>query len=185
MGFSLGWHIILACFGVGLPALVVFVEWRGLRTGESPRPVAQRVPEQRAVPPRRSGWPQTSGRGSSVSTADRCCRADRGVLSPGQRSSRANDCAGAVVDSGRLGCAGAKHTREAGNSAGNGDGRSGEGPIAQKLASAQAARSLTPNPEFTCLGRINSMINLHGVRASHSSKCRLGNLPKGQPGQSG
>jgi cytochrome d ubiquinol oxidase subunit I len=34
MGFSLGWHIILACFGVGLPALVVFVEWRGLRTGD-------------------------------------------------------------------------------------------------------------------------------------------------------
>jgi len=34
MGFSLGWHIIVACFGVGLPALVVFVEWRGLRTGD-------------------------------------------------------------------------------------------------------------------------------------------------------
>lgn len=34
MGFSLGWHIVLACFGVGLPALVVFVEWRGLRTGD-------------------------------------------------------------------------------------------------------------------------------------------------------
>jgi cytochrome d ubiquinol oxidase subunit I len=34
MGFSLGWHIILACFGVGLPALVLFVEWRGIRTGD-------------------------------------------------------------------------------------------------------------------------------------------------------
>jgi cytochrome d ubiquinol oxidase subunit I len=34
MGFSLGWHIVLACFGVGLPALVVFVEWRGIRTGD-------------------------------------------------------------------------------------------------------------------------------------------------------
>jgi cytochrome bd ubiquinol oxidase subunit I len=34
MGFSLAWHIILACFGVGLPGLVVFVEWRGLRTGD-------------------------------------------------------------------------------------------------------------------------------------------------------
>jgi cytochrome d ubiquinol oxidase subunit I len=34
MGFSLGWHIILACFGVGMPALVLFVEWRGLRTGD-------------------------------------------------------------------------------------------------------------------------------------------------------
>ena len=32
--FSLGWRIIVACFGVGLPALVVFVEWRGLRTGD-------------------------------------------------------------------------------------------------------------------------------------------------------
>jgi cytochrome d ubiquinol oxidase subunit I len=34
MGLSLGWHIIIACFGVGLPALVVFAEWRGIRTGD-------------------------------------------------------------------------------------------------------------------------------------------------------
>jgi cytochrome d ubiquinol oxidase subunit I len=34
MGFSLGWHIILASFGVGLPVLVVFAEWRGIRTGD-------------------------------------------------------------------------------------------------------------------------------------------------------
>lgn len=34
MGMSLGWHIVLACLGVGLPALVVFAEWRGLRTGD-------------------------------------------------------------------------------------------------------------------------------------------------------
>jgi cytochrome d ubiquinol oxidase subunit I len=34
MGFSLAWHIILACFGVGLPGLVLFAEWRGLRTGD-------------------------------------------------------------------------------------------------------------------------------------------------------
>jgi cytochrome d ubiquinol oxidase subunit I len=34
MGFSLGWHIILACLGVGLPALVLFAEWRGQRTGD-------------------------------------------------------------------------------------------------------------------------------------------------------
>jgi cytochrome d ubiquinol oxidase subunit I len=33
MGFSLAWHIILACFGVGLPGLVPFTEWRGMRTG--------------------------------------------------------------------------------------------------------------------------------------------------------
>jgi cytochrome d ubiquinol oxidase subunit I len=32
MGLSLGWHI--ACFGVGFPALVVFAEWRGQRTGD-------------------------------------------------------------------------------------------------------------------------------------------------------
>jgi cytochrome d ubiquinol oxidase subunit I len=34
MGLSLGWHIILACLGVGLPGLVVFLEWRGYRTGD-------------------------------------------------------------------------------------------------------------------------------------------------------
>jgi cytochrome bd ubiquinol oxidase subunit I len=34
MGFSLGWHIVLACFGVGLPGLVLFAEWRGIRTGD-------------------------------------------------------------------------------------------------------------------------------------------------------
>src|SRR4030081_1699259 len=34
MAVSLGWHIILACFGVGMPALTVFAEWRGHRTGE-------------------------------------------------------------------------------------------------------------------------------------------------------
>src|ERR1700737_5356570 len=34
MGFSLGWHIILACLGVGLPGLILFTEWRGQRTGD-------------------------------------------------------------------------------------------------------------------------------------------------------
>ena len=34
MGFSLGWHIILACLGVGLPGLILFIEWRGQRTGD-------------------------------------------------------------------------------------------------------------------------------------------------------
>ncbi len=34
MGFSLGWHIILACLGVGLPGLILFLEWRGQRTGD-------------------------------------------------------------------------------------------------------------------------------------------------------
>jgi cytochrome bd ubiquinol oxidase subunit I len=40
MALSLGWHIILACFGVGMPLLTAFVEWRGIRTGE---PVYQRL----------------------------------------------------------------------------------------------------------------------------------------------
>ncbi|HKS47293.1 MAG TPA: cytochrome ubiquinol oxidase subunit I [Amycolatopsis sp.] len=34
MAVSLGWHIVLACLGVGMPALVLFAEWRGLRTGD-------------------------------------------------------------------------------------------------------------------------------------------------------
>lgn len=33
-GLSLGWHIIIACFGVGLPALAVFGEWRGQRSDD-------------------------------------------------------------------------------------------------------------------------------------------------------
>jgi cytochrome d ubiquinol oxidase subunit I len=35
MALSLGFHIILACLGVGLPALTAFMEWRGQRTGEA------------------------------------------------------------------------------------------------------------------------------------------------------
>jgi cytochrome d ubiquinol oxidase subunit I len=34
MAVSLGWHIIVACFGVGMPVLTVFAEWRGNRTGD-------------------------------------------------------------------------------------------------------------------------------------------------------
>jgi cytochrome bd ubiquinol oxidase subunit I len=34
MALSLGWHIVLACFGVGLPGLTAFMEWRGIRTGK-------------------------------------------------------------------------------------------------------------------------------------------------------
>ena len=29
MAVSLGWHIVIACFGVGFPAIVLFAEWRG------------------------------------------------------------------------------------------------------------------------------------------------------------
>ena len=34
MAVSLGWHIIIACLGVGFPLLVMVAEWRGLRTGD-------------------------------------------------------------------------------------------------------------------------------------------------------
>lgn len=34
MAVSLGWHIVIACLGVGMPALTLFVEWRGIRTGD-------------------------------------------------------------------------------------------------------------------------------------------------------
>lgn len=35
MAISLGWHIIVASFGVGMPALTVFAEWHGMRTGDA------------------------------------------------------------------------------------------------------------------------------------------------------
>jgi len=31
MAFSLGWHIVIACFGVAMPAFTVYAQWRGLR----------------------------------------------------------------------------------------------------------------------------------------------------------
>jgi len=34
MALSLAWHIVIASFGVGMPALTLFAEWRGLRTGD-------------------------------------------------------------------------------------------------------------------------------------------------------
>ncbi|MFD4977533.1 cytochrome ubiquinol oxidase subunit I [Streptomyces sp. NPDC058424] len=34
MGFSLAWHIIVACLGVGLPVLTLLAEWYGIRTGD-------------------------------------------------------------------------------------------------------------------------------------------------------
>ena len=38
MGFSLAWHVVVACLGVGLPLLTLAVEWYGIRTGD---PAAQ------------------------------------------------------------------------------------------------------------------------------------------------
>jgi cytochrome d ubiquinol oxidase subunit I len=34
MALSLGWHIVIACFGVGFPLLVLIAEWRAYRTGD-------------------------------------------------------------------------------------------------------------------------------------------------------
>ncbi|MGH3821719.1 MAG: cytochrome ubiquinol oxidase subunit I, partial [Pseudonocardiaceae bacterium] len=34
MALSLGWHIVVACFGVALPAMVLFTEWRAYRNGD-------------------------------------------------------------------------------------------------------------------------------------------------------
>ena len=34
MALTLGTHIIFACFGIGLPLLLIFVEWRFLKTGD-------------------------------------------------------------------------------------------------------------------------------------------------------
>src|SRR3712207_5608838 len=31
MALSLGWHIILACFGVAFPAMILVAHWRGVR----------------------------------------------------------------------------------------------------------------------------------------------------------
>lgn len=31
MALSLGWHIILACFGVAFPAMIFVAHWRGMR----------------------------------------------------------------------------------------------------------------------------------------------------------
>ena len=72
MGFSLGWHIILACFGVGLPALILFTEWRGLRTGD---PAYRCWP---AAGPRR--WACCS---RSARCPGRSCRFEMGLLWPG------------------------------------------------------------------------------------------------------
>ncbi len=35
MALSLGWHIVIACFGVGFPAMVLFAEWRSVRRGDA------------------------------------------------------------------------------------------------------------------------------------------------------
>jgi cytochrome d ubiquinol oxidase subunit I len=35
MALSLGWHIVIACFGVGFPVLVLIAEWRAYKTGDA------------------------------------------------------------------------------------------------------------------------------------------------------
>ena len=50
MAFTLGFHIILACFGVGLPVLMLLAEWRFLQTGkEGWRTLAKRWSKAFAV----------------------------------------------------------------------------------------------------------------------------------------
>lgn len=50
MALTLGFHIILACFGVGLPVLMLFAEWRFLRTrDEGWRTLARRWSKAFAV----------------------------------------------------------------------------------------------------------------------------------------
>src|SRR3954469_13129404 len=34
MALSLGWHIVVACLGVGMPAITLVAEWHGYRTGD-------------------------------------------------------------------------------------------------------------------------------------------------------
>lgn len=34
MALSLGWHIVFACFGVGMPLITLVAEWLGIRTGD-------------------------------------------------------------------------------------------------------------------------------------------------------
>jgi cytochrome d ubiquinol oxidase subunit I len=34
MALSLGWHIVIACLGIGMPVLVVIAEWRALRSDD-------------------------------------------------------------------------------------------------------------------------------------------------------
>src|SRR3546814_1217180 len=35
MALSLGWHIILACFGVAFPSMIFVVHWRGVFRGDT------------------------------------------------------------------------------------------------------------------------------------------------------
>ncbi len=35
MALSLGWHIVLACFGVAFPTMIFVVHWRGLYRGDA------------------------------------------------------------------------------------------------------------------------------------------------------
>jgi cytochrome d ubiquinol oxidase subunit I len=35
MAVSLGWHIVIACFGVAMPAFTVYAQWRGLRRDDA------------------------------------------------------------------------------------------------------------------------------------------------------
>lgn len=42
MALSLGWHIVIACFGVGFPALILIAEWLGIRGNPAATLLARR-----------------------------------------------------------------------------------------------------------------------------------------------
>src|SRR5258705_12390936 len=48
---SLAVHIPLVCFGIAFPALVLFAEWRYLRTGDFPHPPPAPPPPPLPPPP--------------------------------------------------------------------------------------------------------------------------------------
>lgn len=43
MALTLGFHVILACYGAGLPVLPLFAEWRRLRTGDEGWKLLERI----------------------------------------------------------------------------------------------------------------------------------------------
>ena len=44
MAVSLGWHIVIACFGVGFPSMVLFCEWRARRRGDADLMALAKIP---------------------------------------------------------------------------------------------------------------------------------------------
>lgn len=105
MGATLGFHIVFACFGIAMPAVVLLAHWRGLRHGDAVSLLlARRWSKVMAVlfavgaaaefePGRRRRLSQGAGSGSrsrerQASTARRCSGRARACRSSSIRSSR-------------------------------------------------------------------------------------------------